>query len=136
MQIRSGIGNDEAGIIFTGCGVTDAMQPQPQQQAQAQAQTAPRRREVVVGGRRVKTIDVHAHCVVPKALALMGKTPSANEMRGPGISKVGRVCFFGNDTPNPGFAVLHVARFGQAFSPPETSFRGARALGISANLAW
>jgi aminocarboxymuconate-semialdehyde decarboxylase len=87
MQSRSGIGKDDAGIMFTGCGVTDAMQPQ--QQAQAQAQAVPRRREVVVGGHRVKTIDVHAHCVVPKALALLGKTPSANEMRGPGISEVG-----------------------------------------------
>ena len=45
--------------------------------------------EFVVGGRRVKTIDVHAHCVVPKALELMGRTPSANEMRGPGITEVG-----------------------------------------------
>jgi hypothetical protein len=35
MQIRNGTGNDEAGIIFTGCGVTDAMQPQQQAQAQA-----------------------------------------------------------------------------------------------------
>jgi aminocarboxymuconate-semialdehyde decarboxylase len=89
MQMRSGTGNHDAGIIFTGCGITDAMQPQPQQQAQAQAQAASRRREVVVGGRRVKTIDVHAHCVVPEALALMGRTSSANESRGPGISEVG-----------------------------------------------
>ena len=87
MQSRSGIGNDEAGIMFTGCEIAEAMQPQPQQQAQAQA--ASRRREVVVGGRRVKTIDVHAHCVVPKALDLMGRTTSANESRGPGISEVG-----------------------------------------------
>ena len=80
MQMRSGTGNDETGIIFTGCSVTEAMQPQPQQQAQAQAQAAARRREIVVGGRRVKTIDVHAHCVVPKAMVLMGKTPSANRL--------------------------------------------------------
>jgi aminocarboxymuconate-semialdehyde decarboxylase len=31
-----------------------------------------RRREVVVSGRRVKTVDVHAHCSVPEAMALMG----------------------------------------------------------------
>src|SRR5262245_4506503 len=31
-----------------------------------------RRREVVVNGRRVKTVDVHAHCSVPEAMALMG----------------------------------------------------------------
>ena len=33
-----------------------------------------RRREVVVAGRRVKTVDVHAHCAVPAAMALMGRT--------------------------------------------------------------
>src|SRR2546422_6474027 len=50
-----------AGIAFVGCGLADA--------ASAQAQT--RRREVVVNGRRVKTVDVHAHCGVPEAMALM-----------------------------------------------------------------
>jgi aminocarboxymuconate-semialdehyde decarboxylase len=32
-----------------------------------------RRREVVVNGRRVKTVDVHAHCAVPAAMALVGR---------------------------------------------------------------
>ena len=32
----------------------------------------PRRREVVVNGKRVKTVDIHAHCQVPEAMALMG----------------------------------------------------------------
>jgi aminocarboxymuconate-semialdehyde decarboxylase len=32
-----------------------------------------RRREVVVNGKRVKTVDVHAHCAVPAAMALMGR---------------------------------------------------------------
>src|SRR3989449_8630581 len=50
-----------AGIAFVGCGLADA--------ASAQAQT--RRREVVVNGQRVKTVDVHAHCSVPEAMALM-----------------------------------------------------------------
>jgi aminocarboxymuconate-semialdehyde decarboxylase len=50
--------------------------------------TAPgRRREVVVGGRRVKTIDVHAHCVVPEAYALLGL--KVQDHRGPGIDEVG-----------------------------------------------
>jgi aminocarboxymuconate-semialdehyde decarboxylase len=34
-------------------------------------ETKPRRREVVVNGRRVKTVDVHAHCAFPEAIALM-----------------------------------------------------------------
>jgi aminocarboxymuconate-semialdehyde decarboxylase len=41
----------------------------------------------VVGGRRVRTIDVHAHCVIPEAHALLGLT--ADTQRGPGIDEVG-----------------------------------------------
>jgi aminocarboxymuconate-semialdehyde decarboxylase len=51
------------------------------------ALAAGRRREVVVGGRRVKTIDVHAHCVIPEAYALLGLEVS--DHRGPGIDEVG-----------------------------------------------
>src|SRR5438552_1338570 len=50
-----------AGLAFVGC---DLMDPTP-----ARAQT--RRREVVVSGKRVKTVDVHAHCAVPEALVLL-----------------------------------------------------------------
>ncbi|MGQ0524298.1 MAG: amidohydrolase family protein [Betaproteobacteria bacterium] len=71
----------DADIIFTGCSVTQAAPGQPAAGGQ--------RRQVMVGGRRVKTIDVHCHCVIPETLAMMGKTPSANEMRGPGITEVG-----------------------------------------------
>jgi len=52
-----------AGLVFVGCGLALAAAP-----ARAQGH----RREVVVGGKRVKTVDVHAHCAVPEALALMG----------------------------------------------------------------
>jgi len=46
------------------------------------------RREVTVGGRRVRTIDIHAHCVVPEAQALLGQ--STGEARfGRGIDEVG-----------------------------------------------
>src|SRR5207244_2182512 len=51
-----------AGIAFVGCGLLGT--------APAQAQA--RRREVVVNGRRAKVVDVHAHCAVPEAMALMG----------------------------------------------------------------
>ena len=50
-----------AGLVFVGC---DLLAARP---ARAQA----RRREVMVNGRRVRTVDVHAHCAVPEALALM-----------------------------------------------------------------
>src|SRR2546430_16322814 len=51
-----------AGIAFVGCDVLAA----------APARAQGRRREVVVNGKRAKTVDVHAHCAVPEALALMG----------------------------------------------------------------
>ena len=66
-----------AGIVFTGCGVTSAVA----------TQTGGKRRQVIVSGRRVKTIDVHAHCVVAEALALMGK--KVEDQRGPGLGEVG-----------------------------------------------
>jgi aminocarboxymuconate-semialdehyde decarboxylase len=50
-----------AGLVFVGCQLMTA--------APALAQA--RRRETVVNGKRVKTVDVHAHCAVPEALALM-----------------------------------------------------------------
>jgi aminocarboxymuconate-semialdehyde decarboxylase len=49
------------GLAFVGC---DLLAARP---ARAQAT----RRQVMVGGKRVKTIDVHAHCAVPEAMALM-----------------------------------------------------------------
>jgi aminocarboxymuconate-semialdehyde decarboxylase len=49
------------GIAFVGCELLTAVP------ARAQG----RRREVMVSGRRVKTVDVHAHCAVPEAMALM-----------------------------------------------------------------
>ena len=53
-----------AGVAFVGCELMNA--------THVHAQPAPRRREVVVNGRRVKTVDVHAHCAFPDAMALMG----------------------------------------------------------------
>jgi aminocarboxymuconate-semialdehyde decarboxylase len=50
-----------AGLAFVGCQLMSGLP------ARAQA----RRREVVVNGRRAKTVDVHAHCAVPQALELM-----------------------------------------------------------------
>ena len=45
----------------------------------AAARMQPRgRRPVTVGGRRVKVIDVHAHCVVPGIMEMMGQKTTAN----------------------------------------------------------
>ncbi len=53
-----------AGVMFTGCHLLH-------QQSHAQSAATPRRRRVTVGGRRVTTIDVHAHVIIPEAWALM-----------------------------------------------------------------
>jgi aminocarboxymuconate-semialdehyde decarboxylase len=55
-----------AGIAFTGCGLSN-LSGAPQQAS------ASRRRLVSVGGRRIKTIDIHAHCAVPEAAKLVGE---------------------------------------------------------------
>jgi len=78
-------------LAFTGCELVAAA-------ARAKARAKPaarggklsvvgRRRVVTVGGRRVKTIDVHAHCVIPEAYALLGL--NVEDHRGPGIAEVG-----------------------------------------------
>jgi aminocarboxymuconate-semialdehyde decarboxylase len=57
------------GLAFVGCGAARS----------ARAQTPQKRHEVVVNGKRVRTVDVHAHCHIPEANALMGlkvATPS------------------------------------------------------------
>jgi aminocarboxymuconate-semialdehyde decarboxylase len=56
-----------ASVAFVGCGMTGSA-PAPGTPEQA----AGRRRETLVNGRRVKVIDVHAHCIVPAAAAVIG----------------------------------------------------------------
>ena len=41
-----------------------------------------KRRELVIGGRRVKTVDVHAHCFVPEVWDLVKGTPLADSVKG------------------------------------------------------
>src|SRR5258707_13364565 len=50
-------------VAFVGCSLFP----------HAHAQT--RRREVVVASKRIRTIDVHAHCVIPEAQVLMKQKP-------------------------------------------------------------
>jgi aminocarboxymuconate-semialdehyde decarboxylase len=55
-----------ADMVFVGCSITDAAEPS------LPSGGGTPRRQVVLGGRRVKTVDVHAHCAVPEAMAVMG----------------------------------------------------------------
>lgn len=95
MMSRSEVVKNSAGvtpgIMFTGCSLTDAAQETPRLAAGSADGTvltkpAARRREVAVSGRRVKTIDVHCHCVMPEALAVLGM--GMENQRGPGIAIV------------------------------------------------
>jgi aminocarboxymuconate-semialdehyde decarboxylase len=68
------------GVFAAASGETDS--------AGAAPRSGSERRRVVVGGRRVKTIDVHAHCIVPEAQALLG-IPVRVARFGRGIDEVG-----------------------------------------------
>src|SRR3954451_20362755 len=61
----------KTGVVFCGCCLLD--------QAKAQAQE-PRKLPVVVSGKRVKTIDVHAHCHFREAGALLGADAAAVQL--------------------------------------------------------
>ena len=80
---RSGLqgsgGAATAGVTMVGCSLSAFGEDRPPfQLAQGQSASsskpasAARRREVVVSGRRVKTVDIHAHCAVAEANAVMG----------------------------------------------------------------
>jgi aminocarboxymuconate-semialdehyde decarboxylase len=60
-----------AGMLIGGRGLADAG-PLPQIGA-----PSGKRREVFIGGRRVTTVDVHAHCFVPEVWELVKDTPLA-----------------------------------------------------------
>lgn len=64
------------GIVFTGCAMMGAASASGasshgQGHGHSHAHAGPRRREVVVNGKRIKTVDVHAHCCVPAAMAVI-----------------------------------------------------------------
>jgi aminocarboxymuconate-semialdehyde decarboxylase len=55
------VASEASGIAFVDCDLSGC----------APAESQPTRREVVLKGRHVKTVDVHAHCAAPEALALV-----------------------------------------------------------------
>jgi predicted TIM-barrel fold metal-dependent hydrolase len=78
-----------AGIVFCPCGLLH--------RANAE-QPARQKRPVMVGGERVKTIDVHAHCQFPEAVALLGAGTTADRAQtllvdGRPLSEVAAVAF-------------------------------------------
>jgi aminocarboxymuconate-semialdehyde decarboxylase len=74
-----------AGIVFTSCDLLDAVAARFPQGAAASAGGG--RREITVGGKRAKLIDIHAHCAVPEVADVVKGTPlesrAAGGARGP-----------------------------------------------------
>jgi predicted TIM-barrel fold metal-dependent hydrolase len=66
--LKAGTAAAATGVVFCSCGLlTSAHAQQPTRQ----------KLPVTVGGKRVKTIDVHSHCVVREAAALLGPAAPA-----------------------------------------------------------
>jgi aminocarboxymuconate-semialdehyde decarboxylase len=57
--------------------------------ATGQAPAAPVRRQVSIGGKRIKVIDVHAHCVIPEVAEVVKATPFAKAAAGGGNNILG-----------------------------------------------
>src|SRR6476469_3517142 len=63
MSMTAGLlANTVAALAFIPCAMASVS---------SASTPAPRRRETVINGKRVKTVDVHAHCIVPAAAALI-----------------------------------------------------------------
>ena len=65
-----------AGLVFVGCGLDGAA-------AQAPRGAGAVRPRVTIKGRRIRTVDVHAHCAVPKASALLRRSAATAGGDGP-----------------------------------------------------
>ena len=63
------------GMFFVGCGLAKAAE------AALQSGISTRRREVSVNGRRVKTVDIHCHSLVPEVWELIKDHELGDELR-------------------------------------------------------
>ncbi len=68
-QVLKALAAGTAGMALLRAGVTDNV-------AQA-LEAAAARREVSIGGRRVRVFDVHGHCLIPDVAPLLANTPLA-----------------------------------------------------------
>lgn len=82
------------GVVFTGCCLRHGLMAQ---QKAAPKAAPPKRREVTVGGRRIRTIDVHAHVIIPEATALMGVKTNPSDASVMAPARFGRMDEWGTD---------------------------------------
>lgn len=57
-----------SGVVFAGCSMLGN-----RMSAQQASAASPKRRQAMVGGRRIRTIDMHAHVIVPEAMIMAGR---------------------------------------------------------------
>ncbi|MFT6582903.1 MAG: aminocarboxymuconate-semialdehyde decarboxylase [Alphaproteobacteria bacterium] len=62
-----------SGIGFVGCDLQSAAPAGGAHSGGSAPHSHAERREVSVNGKRVKTVDIHAHCAVPDAMAVIGQ---------------------------------------------------------------
>jgi len=90
-QVQSSTSGAMPPIVFTDCNMVEtrgaSRYAAPPAADAGATKPASKRREVSVNGRRVRTIDVHCHCVIPETLTLVGL--KSETQRGPGIAEVG-----------------------------------------------
>ena len=65
-----------AGICFTGCGLMPHAFG-----AQQQPPVRNKRREVAIGGHRVRTVDLHCHCYIRDVWDLIKDHPQASRSK-------------------------------------------------------
>ena len=70
------------GLAFVGCSLSNAPTPQ----TPGSAPRSVRRRDVVVNGKRVTTVDIHAHTIVPEAASISAMRSETFDHSRPGAS--------------------------------------------------
>ncbi len=98
---KTNTGRTGDSIIFHGCSATSDASPAPQAGGQ--------RRQTVIKGKRVKTIDIHAHAVIPKAMELMGH--QLGEHNFPDLDEMGPKRIAAMDTQGIDIEVISVNPF-------------------------
>src|SRR5580704_18526828 len=60
-----------AGLVFTGCEISAGASASSDGGSGHAGHAHAKRWEVVIAGKRIKTVDVHAHCIAPDAAKLI-----------------------------------------------------------------
>ncbi|MEW5984540.1 MAG: amidohydrolase family protein [Acidobacteriota bacterium] len=81
-EFVSTVAGAAAGLMVTDRGLAAAGIPRPRADQAG-------RREVSIGGRRVKVVDIHAHCVIPEAAEVVKGTPFFDAARRGGPNVLG-----------------------------------------------